>query len=103
MAWRGSRAARAASDAARDAFAQFERKRAQTLSRLSAVEEAFSRAGAARNEAAERKASAEAALEQLGPGDDVAAEPRERARDGYARADRFRRGARRGAIDRPRD
>ena len=67
-----SRAARAASDAARDAFAQFERERAQTLSRLSAVEEAFSRAGAARNEAAERKANAEAALEQLGPGDDVA-------------------------------
>ena len=71
--WRQrARAARAASDAARDAFAQFERERAQTLSRLSAVEEAFSRAGAARNEAAERKANAEAALEQLGPGDDVA-------------------------------
>ncbi len=71
--WRQrARAARAVSDAARDAFAQFERERAQTLSRLSAVEEAFSRAGAARNEAAERKANAEAALEQLGPGDDVA-------------------------------
>jgi chromosome segregation protein len=71
--WRGrARAARAASDSARDAFAQFERERAQTLSRLSAVEEAFSRAGAARNEAAERKASAEAALDELGPGDDVA-------------------------------
>ena len=71
--WRGrARAARTASDSARDALAQFERARAQTLSRLSAVEEAFSRAGAARNEAAERKASAEAALEQLGPGDDLA-------------------------------
>ncbi len=71
--WRGrARAARTASDAARDAFAQFERERAQTLSRLSAIEEAFSRAGAARNEAAERKANAEAALERLGPGDDVA-------------------------------
>jgi chromosome segregation protein len=71
--WRGRvRAARSASDAARDAFAQFERERAKTLSRLSAVEEAFSRAGAARNEAAERKANSEAALEQLGPGDDVA-------------------------------
>ena len=56
--WRGqARAARSASDAARDAFAQFERERAQTLSRLSAVEEAFSRAGAARNEAAERRAN----------------------------------------------
>ncbi len=72
--WRGRvRAARTASDSARDALAQFERARAQTLSRLSAVEEAFSRAGAARNEAAERKAGAEAALDELGPGDDVAA------------------------------
>jgi chromosome segregation protein len=65
------RIARTASDAARDSFAQFERERAKTLSRLSAIEEAFSRAGAARNEAAERKANAEAALDQLGPGDDV--------------------------------
>ena len=71
--WRGqARVARTASDAARDALAQFERQRAQTLTRLSAVEEALSRAGAARNEAAERKAGAETALEQLGPGDDVA-------------------------------
>jgi chromosome segregation protein len=69
---RRARAARATSDAARDAFAQFERERAKTLSRLSAVEEAFSRAGAARDEAAERKAKAESALEALGPGDDVA-------------------------------
>ncbi len=61
---------------ARDALAQFERDRAKTLSRLSAVEEAFSRAGAARNEAAERKGAAEAALAELGPGDEVAAEPR---------------------------
>ena len=62
--WRGRvRAARTASDSARDALAQFERARAQTLSRLSAVEEAFSRAGAARNEAAERKAGAETALD----------------------------------------
>ena len=70
--WRGRvRAARSASDSARDALAQFERARAQTLSRLSAVEEAFSRAGAARNEAAERKASAETVLDELGPGDEV--------------------------------
>jgi chromosome segregation protein len=57
----------------RSKVAQFERERAKTLSRRSAVEEAFSRAGAARNEAAERKATAEAALEQLGPGEEVAA------------------------------
>jgi chromosome segregation protein len=70
--WRQrTRAARTASDAARDALAQFERARAQTLSRLSAVEEAFSRTGAARNETAERKAGAEAVLDELGPGQDV--------------------------------
>ena len=68
----GARAQRTSLDAAREAFAKFERERAQTLSRLSAVEEALARAGAALNEAAERKADAEAALERLGPGDDVA-------------------------------
>src|SRR5580693_1837016 len=77
------RAARTASDSARDALAQFERARAQTLSRLSALEEAFSRAGAARNEAAERKAGAEAALDELGSGDDVA-ENLEHAREAAA-------------------
>jgi chromosome segregation protein len=83
--WRGrTRAARTASDAARDALAQFERARTQTLSRLSAVEEAFSRAGAARNEAAERKASAETALDELGLGDDIA-ESLEHARVAAAR------------------
>ena len=83
--WRGqARAARGASDAARDAFAQFERERAQSLSRLSAVEEAFSRAGAARNEAAERKTSAETALERLEPGEDVA-QALEQAREAAAR------------------
>ena len=66
------RAARASLDAAREAFAEFERERSEALSRLSAVDEAFSRAGSALNEAAERKANAEAALERLGPGDDVA-------------------------------
>ena len=78
------RAARTASDSARDALAQFERARAQTLSRLSAVEEAFSRAGAARNETAERKAAAEAALDELGPGHDVT-ESLEHAREVAAR------------------
>ena len=63
------RAARVESDKARDALAEFERRRAQTQSRLSAVEEAFSRASAARDEAAERKAAAEAALNELGPGE----------------------------------
>jgi len=83
--WRGRvRAVRSASDAARDALAQFERDRAKTLSRLSAVEEAFSRAGAARNEAAERKGAAEAALAELGPGDEVA-ESLDEAREAAAR------------------
>jgi chromosome segregation protein len=67
-----ARAARADVDAARDAFANFERERAVALSQLSAVEEALARAGAALTEAAERKADAEAALERLGPGDDLA-------------------------------
>ena len=91
--WRGrARAARLASDTARDAFAQFERERAQTLSRLSAVEEAFSRAGAARNEAAERRANAEAALAELGPGEplgqalDEAREAAARERAAFAEA-----------------
>src|SRR4029077_20256634 len=68
--WAG-RGARTAPDSARDALAQFERARAQTLSRLSAVEEAFSRAGAARNDAAERKARAENVPDEIGPGDEV--------------------------------
>ena len=112
--WRGrARAARAASDSARDAFAQFERERAQTLSRVAAVEEAFARAGAARNEAAERKANADASLAQLGPGDGVAqslegareAAQRERTAFAEARAtaqsiarETAARAARRGAI-----
>ncbi len=66
------RAARAASDSARDALADFERARARAMSRLSAVEEAVSRAKAARDEAAERKMLAEAALKDLAPGDDLA-------------------------------
>ncbi len=78
------RAARAAFDNARDALADFERKRAQTMSRLSAVEEAVSRARAARDEAAERKTQAEAALADLAPGDDLAL-ALERARSAAAR------------------
>ncbi len=64
---RRAREARAASDHARAALVEFERKRTQTLTRLSAVEEAASRAKAARDEAAERKALAEEALAALPP------------------------------------
>jgi chromosome segregation protein len=64
--WRSRvRAARAASDTARDALAGFERKRAETLTRLTAVEEAAARAKAARDESAERKARAEASIASL--------------------------------------
>jgi chromosome segregation protein len=71
--WRQrARAARAAADRAREGLADFERKRTQTLTRLSAVEEAASRAKAARDEAAERKAQAEAALAALAPSHDLA-------------------------------
>ena len=98
-----ARAARGASDGARDALADFERKRAQVLSRLSAVEEAVARASAARDEAAQRKAEAEAALQRLAPGDDLALKPRTRAGGRRAVAGRVRRGARRGASSRARD
>jgi chromosome segregation protein len=60
---------RAACDAARDQLAATERRRAQTLSRLSALDEALKRATIARDEAAERQAQAEAALADLAPDD----------------------------------
>ena len=83
-----ARASRGASDGARDALADFERKRAQVLSRLSAVEEAVARASAARDEAAQRKAEAEAALQRLAPGDDLALKlERARAAAGQSRAE----------------
>jgi len=70
--WRNrARAARAASDNARDALAEFERKRAQTLTRLSAIEEAAARAKTARDESAERKAEAEAAMLDLVPSEEL--------------------------------
>ncbi len=65
------RDARAASDRARDALAEFERKRAQTLTRLSAVEEAAARARAARDESVERKAEAEAVMAELQPSEEL--------------------------------
>jgi len=67
-----ARAARAAVDAARDRLAASERRRAQTLSRLSALDEALARAEAQRREAAERKAQHEAALDDLAPSDELA-------------------------------
>ncbi len=79
------RGLRAESDRARGALAEFERKRTQTLTRLSAAEEAASRARAARDEAAERKARAEQALAGLPPGDDLALRL-ERARTAAAEA-----------------
>ena len=83
--WRQrAREARAASDRARAALAEFERKRTQTLTRLSAVEEAASRAKSARDEAAERKGLAESALAALAPSDDLAL-ALERARTAAAR------------------
>ena len=88
------RAARAASEAAREALANFERARAQTLARLSVVEEGATRVKAARDEAVERRARAEAALSELASGDDLAlafeearaAAARERAEFAEARA-----------------
>jgi chromosome segregation protein len=67
-----ARAARSALDAGRDKLAAAERRRAQTLSRLSALDEALARAEAQRREAAERKAQHEAALGDLAPSDELA-------------------------------
>ena len=60
-----ARAVRAASDAARDRLAAAERRRAQTLTRLSALDEALARARRSRDEAVERKQAAEASLQSL--------------------------------------
>ena len=67
-----ARAVRAASDAARDRLAAAERRRAQTLTRLSALDEALARARRSRDEAVERKQAAEAALQSLSPSDELA-------------------------------
>ncbi len=67
-----AREARSAADAAREALAATERRRAQTLSRLSALDEALARALSARDEAAERRAQSEAALKSLAPSEEVA-------------------------------
>ncbi len=85
--WRNRvRAARAASDAARDALGQFERKRAEIVTRRSAQEEAAERAKAARDESAERKAEAEAAMGDLAPSEELTLRlERARATAGEAR------------------
>ncbi len=67
------RPARTALDAARAALAQSERRQAETMTRLAALEEAASRARTTRDEASERKARAEAALAGLEPGEALAA------------------------------
>ena len=94
------RAARAASNGARDALADFERKRAQTLTRLTALEEASARAKAARDESAERKTEAEQAMARSHSERGADAGARSRPGRGCADAGGIRRGARRGAGSR---
>ncbi len=79
-----ARAARSACDAAREKLAATERRRAQTLSRLSALDEALTRALSSRDEAAERRAQTEAALKSLAPSEELAL-TLERARGAAAR------------------
>ncbi len=67
-----ARAARSALDAARDKLAATERRRAQTLSRISALDDALARARTSRDESAERKARSEAALKDLAASDELA-------------------------------
>ncbi|MGO8800650.1 MAG: chromosome segregation SMC family protein [Roseiarcus sp.] len=67
----GVREARALADAARDRLAASERRRAQVLARLSALDEAASRARASLDEAAERRRQAEAALAGLAATDEL--------------------------------
>ena len=60
-----AREARSLADAAREKLAASERRRAQVLARLSALDEAAARAAASRDEAAERQRQAEDALKGL--------------------------------------
>jgi chromosome segregation protein len=84
----GVREARAAAEAARDRLAASERRRAQTLARLSALDEAASRADESRHEAAERRRQAEAALQGLVATDELAlALERARAQAAQQRAE----------------
>jgi chromosome segregation protein len=67
-----ARTARSAAEAAREKLAATERLRAQTLSRLSALDDALARALSSRDEAAERRAQSEAALKSLAPSEELA-------------------------------
>jgi chromosome segregation protein len=66
-----AREARGAHDSARDRLVAAERRRAQTLTRLSALDEALSRATAARDEAIERRNAAGAAMQDLPPAEEL--------------------------------
>jgi chromosome segregation protein len=65
------REARGLADAAREKLAASERRRAQVLTRLSALDEAATRAQAARDEAAERQRQAQEALKNLAATDEL--------------------------------
>ena len=83
-----ARAARAATDAARERLASTERRRAQTLTKLTALDEALARAVRARDEAVERRNAAEAALQSLAPSDELTMKlERARAAAGQARGE----------------
>ena len=83
-----ARARRGASDAARDRLAAAERKRAQTLSRISTLEEALTRARAARDESVERRNANETALKGLALSDELTLKlERARAQAAQARAE----------------
>jgi chromosome segregation protein len=80
-----AREARLAHHAARDRLVAAERRRAQTLTRLSALDEALSRATSARDEAVERRNAAGAAMQEL-PGAEEATRRLETARAEAAEA-----------------
>ncbi|HZZ62582.1 MAG TPA: chromosome segregation SMC family protein [Roseiarcus sp.] len=109
--WRArTRAARATSEGARDALADLERKRTQTLTRLTALEEASARAKAACDESAERKAETEQAMVGLVPSEELtlaldraraaAAQTRAEYAEARAEAQTFEREAATGAARR---
>ena len=82
------RSARTAHDSAREKLAAAERRRAQTQSRLSALDEALARANASRDEAFERRLAAEASLNSLSASEDLAlALERARGLAGQARGE----------------
>jgi chromosome segregation protein len=82
-----AREARSAADAAREKLSAAERRRAQTRTKLAALDEGIARASAARDEAVERRTAAGAALQALPPGDQLAAElEHARARAAEARS-----------------